>query len=169
MIRFRKPILKFGKKGEKTGWTYAEVTADIAGQIKPGIKKSFRVKGKLDDYVIESTALIPMGKGNFILPINAQMRRGTGKKQGEEILLELEADNSPVIYDTDLIECLEDEPAAKNFFYTLPKSHQNYYSKWITSAKTFETKSKRLAQCINALLEKQNYGEMMRSNKKKNN
>ena len=169
MIRFRKPILKFGKKGEKTGWTYVEVTADIARQIKPGTKKSFRVKGRLDDYAIKSTALIPMGNGNFILPINAQMRRGTGKKQGEEILLELEEDNSPVIYDTDLIECLEDEPAARNFFYTLTKSHQNYYSKWISSAKTFETKSKRLAQCINGLLEKQNYGEMLRANKKKNN
>ena len=169
MIRFRKPILKFGKKGEKTGWTYVEVTADIARQIKPGTKKSFRVKGKLDDYIIKSTALIPMGKGNFILPINAQMRRGTGKKEGEELQLEIEEDNSPVIHDTDLIECLEDEPAAKNFFYTLPKSHQNYYSKWISSAKTFETKSKRLAQCINALLEKQHYGEMIRSNKKKNN
>ncbi len=168
MIRFKKPILKFGKKGEKTGWTYVEITADIAGQIKPGFKKSFRVKGKLDDFMINRTALIPMGKGNFILPINAKMRRSTGKNHGDELVLELEEDNSPIIHDADLIECLEDEPAAKKFFYSLTKSHQNYYSKWISSAVTFETKSKRIAQCINALLEKQHYGEMMRSNKSRN-
>lgn len=41
-------ILRFGNMGEKTGWTYIEVPADIAGQIMPGQRKSFRVKGRLD-------------------------------------------------------------------------------------------------------------------------
>ena len=38
----------------------------IANKLNPGVKKSYRVKGKLDDLAIEKTALIPMGKGDFI-------------------------------------------------------------------------------------------------------
>ena len=34
--------------------------------LSPIIKKSFRVKGYLDDYYFEGKALLPMGEGNFI-------------------------------------------------------------------------------------------------------
>lgn len=45
MIKYNTIILKFGTKGEKTGWTYIEIPADIAKKLKPGFKQSFRVKG----------------------------------------------------------------------------------------------------------------------------
>ena len=41
MIRYTTSLLKFDKQGEKTGWTYIVIPADIAQQINPGIKKSF--------------------------------------------------------------------------------------------------------------------------------
>ena len=40
--------------------------------------------------------------------------------------------------------------------------YQNYYSKWIDSAKTIETKSKRIAQCLFAFANNMDYGEMLR-------
>lgn len=46
MIDYTTIILQFAEQGEKTGWTYIEIPADLAQQIKPGNKKSFRVKGK---------------------------------------------------------------------------------------------------------------------------
>ena len=70
MIQFTTTIHKFEKQGEKTGWTYIEIPADIAQQIKPGNKKSFRVKGKLDNYKIAGVSLLPMGGGSFIMAIN---------------------------------------------------------------------------------------------------
>ncbi|HYJ64643.1 MAG TPA: DUF1905 domain-containing protein [Parafilimonas sp.] len=82
MVKFTTTILKFNEQGEKTGWTYIEIPADIAQQIKPNNKKSFRVKGKLDNYAIKSIALLPMGNGNFIMPLNAAMRKATGKRKG---------------------------------------------------------------------------------------
>ena len=82
MVSYTTPILKFDKQGEKTGWTYIEVPEKIAEQIKTGCKKSYRVKGRLDDYKIEQVALIPMGEGGFIIPFNAAMRKGTGKRKG---------------------------------------------------------------------------------------
>ena len=38
MIQLKNTILKFDNKGKKTGWTYIEIPADIAQQIKPGNK-----------------------------------------------------------------------------------------------------------------------------------
>lgn len=163
MIKYTTTILKFGTKGEKTGWTYIEVPADIAQQLKPGNKKSFRVKGKFDNISFEQIALIPMGGGNYIIPINATIRREIGKRHGAMLQIEMEEDTKPILLDPDMMECLEDEPKALEFFNKLPKSHQNYYSKWISGAKTDETKSKRIAQCITACSKEMNYGEMMRA------
>ena len=74
MVNFTTTLLQFAEQGEKTGWTYIEIPADIAEQIKPNNKKSFRVKGRLDNYKISSVALMPMGDGKFIMPFNAIMR-----------------------------------------------------------------------------------------------
>ena len=67
MITFITTIQKFEKQGEKTGWTYIEIPEAIATQLLPDNKKSFRVKGKLDNFEINGVALLPMGLGNFIL------------------------------------------------------------------------------------------------------
>ena len=111
MVHYTTTILKFNEQGEKTGWTYIEIPADIAQQIKPGNKKSFRVKGKLDKHKINGVALMPMGNGNFIMPINASMRKATGKRKGATITVMLEEDNAPLKLNEDFLACLNDEPA----------------------------------------------------------
>ncbi len=167
MVKYTTIILKFKEKGEKTGWTYIEVPADVAQRIKKDNKKSFRVKGKLDLFSIKGIALLPMGGGSFIMPLNAQLRKGIGKRHGAMLVVQLEEDKTPVKLDEDFMECLAEEPAAVSFFKTLAKSHQNYFSKWIASAKTEETKAKRIAQAVNGLARNLNYNEMIRANKNK--
>lgn len=166
MISFTTTILRFDKKGEKTGWTYIEISASQAKKLKPDTKTSFRVKGKLDQFPLKQTALIPMGDGNFILPINAALRKGTGKKQGDTLKVMLETDESKFVLSADFMVCLKDEPAALNYFKTLSGSHQRYFSKWIDSAKTTATKTKRIVMAVNALAKKQGFPEMLRANKK---
>lgn len=158
-------IEKFKSKGEKTGWTYIIIPADVAQQIKPGTKKSFRVKGKLDNYTFSGVNLLPMGEGEFIMPLNALMRKGIGKRAGAMLKVMIEFDQSTYQMNKLFIECLSGEPDALKFFNTLTGSHQRYFSKWIDAAKTDETKAKRIAQSINGFLKKQNYSEMMRANK----
>ena len=165
MVRFTATMHKFEKQGEKTGWTYIEVPADLAQKLKPGNKKEFKVKGKLDNYSITRVSLLPMGGGSFIMPVNAGMRKGIGKKHGAMIKVQLEADDSPFIFNEDFMECLEYEPKAKEHFKTLTGSHQRYFSKWIDSAKTDATKTKRIAMAVNALAKKWGYPEMLRSQK----
>jgi hypothetical protein len=166
MVRFTATMHKFEKQGEKTGWTYIEVPADLAQKLKPGNKKEFKVKGKLDTHIINRISLLPMGGGIFIMAINASMRKAIGKRHGAMLKVQLEADDSPFIFNADFMDCLNDEPTAKKFFQTLPGSHQRYFSKWIDGAKTDPTKTKRIAQAVSALARKMGYQEMMRNLKK---
>jgi hypothetical protein len=168
MIQFTGTLKQFEKQGEKTGWTYIEIPADIAQKLKPGNKRSFRVKGKLDAYKIAGIALLPMGGGSFIMAVNATMRKGIGKRKGAMVKIQLEEDKKGFQFNKDFMDCLADEPVAKEFFKTLAGSHQKYFSKWIDDAKTEPTKTKRIAWAVTALSKKQGYSEMIRSHQKKN-
>jgi Domain of unknown function (DUF1905)/Bacteriocin-protection, YdeI or OmpD-Associated len=162
MISFSAAIEKFNTHGEKTGWTFIVVPDKVAKKINPGVKKSYRVKGKLDDHKIEKTALIPMGKGDFILPINAAIRKATGKRFGATLKVQLEIDSSPILPPAELIECLQDEPEALKYFNSLPQGHRNYFTKWIETAKTEPTKTKRIALVIKTMVRKMDFGAMLR-------
>jgi Domain of unknown function (DUF1905)/Bacteriocin-protection, YdeI or OmpD-Associated len=162
MIKFSTTILKFNKQGEKTGWTYIIIPAKIAQQLKPGNKKSFRVKGKLDDFEIEQVALMPMGEGDFIMAINAAMRKGIRKQKGAPLKVQLIADDAPILPPSELIECMADEPEALQYFNALPQGHRNYFTKWIDSAKTDITKAKRIALVIKTMIRKMDFGAMLR-------
>lgn len=168
MVQFTATIKKFDKQGEKTGWTYIELSADLAQSLKPGNKKSFRVKGKLDHYAIEKVALMPMGNGAFILPLNAAMRKGTGKGKGATLHVQLQEDTQQIIPPAELLECLQDEPQALANYNRLAKSHQHYYTRWINEAKTDATKAKRIALTVNAMLKGMDFGTTLRSANKDN-
>ncbi len=166
MHHFKAPIEKFKKQGEKTGWTYIDIPQAVAEKINPGVRKSFRIKGTLDQFAFQGYNILPMGEGNFILPLNNHIRKAIRKKQGDVISVSIEYDPTEYSLNADFQECLEIEPAAAVFFKTLTRSHQNYFSKWIESAKTSNTRQQRIAEAINALRQKQAYPEMMRARKK---
>lgn len=167
MVQFTATIHKYEAKGEKTGWTYFELSAGIIQELKPGNKKEFKVKGKLDNLVIKRVSVLPIGGGIFIMPLNAAMRKSLGKRHGAMLKVQLTEDKSVFVFNSDFMDCLDDDPAAKNFFQTLAGSHQRYFSKWIDSAKTEPTKTKRIAMAINALARKWGYSEMIRASQGK--
>ncbi len=164
MVQFNAMILQFGEMGEKTGWRYIEVSAEIAQQLKPGNKKSFRVRGKLDNYPLSGFALMPMGEGKFIMALKAEIIKAIRKDAGAMITVSLEEDvDYKVEVPEDLKECFEFDPEAGEFFNSLAKSHRDYFIKWIESAKTSETRNKRIVNTVNAMLRKWDYGTMIRS------
>jgi hypothetical protein len=165
MITFSTKIKRFATKGEKTGWSYIEIPETQSNKINPGCRKSYRVKGLLDKFKIQQVSLLPMGDGNFILPMNAEIRKGTGKAAGDTVKVSLALDEREVQLNRDFMDCLQDDARAYEFFQTLPKGHQNYFSKWIESAKTDSTKTKRITMALIALAQGQGYSEMIRANK----
>ena len=112
MIRFIGILQKFGDQGEKTGWTYISIPHKIAEKLKQDNKISFRIKGKIDTYSLRGVALIPIGEGNFIMAVNATIRKAIKKIHGAEVVLELEEDKAPVKLSGELIACFKDDPPA---------------------------------------------------------
>lgn len=90
------------------------------------------------------------------------MRKGTGKKAGDKVAVEIEVDKKALKISNDLIVCLKDDPTAYQFFKSLPPSHQRYFSKWVDDAKTPETKEKRIALSLSALNRNMHFGKMVR-------
>ena len=167
MVKYNTIIQQFETQGEKTGWTYIKVAATLAQQLKPGNKKSFRVKGRLDEHPFEGVALMPMGEGNFIMALNADIRKLIRKRKGARLEVQLSVDNKPITASPELIECLQDEPGALQFFRSLPQGHRNYFIKWIESAKTEMTRARRIAQMVSALAKGWGFSEMVRANRKR--
>lgn len=165
MLKFSTKIKRFGKLGEKTGWTYIEIGVARAHKLNPGKKVGYRVKGSLDQHSINHVALMPMGEGQFILPLNAKIRKAIGKAMGDTLTVVLEVDGQIPI-SSDFKKCLKDDPRAMKHFKTLSGSHQRYFSKWIEEAKTLTTKTRRITMAVIALGSGQGYPEMIRANKR---
>ena len=163
MVQYSTVLKQFAEQGEKTGWTYIEIKEAIAQKIKPGNKKIFRVKGKLDNYAIKTIALMPMGDGNFIMALNGTVRKAIRKQKGDSLQVQIEADEKEIKISSELMDCLADEPKALEAFDKLTKGHRNYFSNWIEAAKTEPTRAKRIAQTITAMLKGYDYGEMIRN------
>jgi hypothetical protein len=168
MEKFNTVIQKFKSMGEKTGWTYVLIPAAVSEKINPGCKKTYRVKGKFDEYAFDGISLLPMGDGDFIIPLKTDIRKAIGKRVGDALRVQLALQPKAYEIAADFLECLEEEPQALDFFQTLTGSHRNYFSKWIESAKTETTRTKRIALALNALVRHMGYSEMIREETAKN-
>lgn len=161
-------IEKFEEKGEKTGWTYIYIPEDLALQIKPDCRISYRVKGTLDALAVAGLAMVPMGEGDYIIALKADLRRKLKKKDGDMLKVSLEEDKDfQIPMPADLEDCLNEQPHFMENFLKQPKSHQHYFFNWINSAKTEPTRAKRIAMTINAMDRGFDFGQMLREDKAK--
>ncbi len=162
MITFEAIIERTSQEGEKYGWTYVLLPAPLAQLINPGVKTIYRVKGRIGAHNCRQVAVLPCGEGNYMVPLNAAMRKEIGCAVGETVQISLETDTEEPPVSAELLEALSYDTAAESFFLSLSKSHQRYYSSWIDSAKTFETKSRRLAMAVEGCARGMDFGKMMR-------
>lgn len=157
MIRFTAKLEKQNKPG---GWTYLIVTPSHIKKLNPG-KKVFRVKGTLDEFAFTRVSLLSFGNGSYLFPFNAAMRKATGKLAGSKVHVALEVDESKPNLSRALLQCLKEDPEAYQFFKTLTPFFQHLYSSWIESAKTPQTKTRRIVAVVTALARKQDYHQVM--------
>lgn len=153
-IDFMKPIVKgrfllerFPGKG---GWTYARIPQFTKDKRKPF--GWIKVRGSIDGFEIRKCHLMPMGEGKIFLPLKAEIRKKIKKEEGDFVEVILYPDNEPLEVPEEMLLCLKDEPEAFKFFKSLSESEQNFYVKWVYSAKREQTKIDRLANSINRLL-----------------
>lgn len=133
----------------KGGWTFARINGITKTAKSPfGWKK---VRGTIDSYEIRKYHLMPMGDGNFFLPVKAEIRKAIHKTEGDRVHIVLYPDNEPLEVPEELLQCLQDEPSALHFFNSLSESEKKFYIQWIYSAKQEQTKINRMAKSINRL------------------
>ena len=164
VTEIRGVLERFGKKGEKSGWTYVLIPAVIAQALSKA-RNTFRVKGFIDQHEIRQVALVPMGDGDFILPVNGEMRRAIKKSKGAPVLLSLQHDPSDLLPDRDFIDCLAEDLRALANYEKLTQGHKNYFTKWIGTARTAPTKASRIAMALDALSRGLGFAEMLREKK----
>lgn len=166
MITFKAEIERFEAMGEKTGWSYIFIPAAIASMLNPTCKTSYRVKGMLDNLPVQGMAVMPMGEGDFIMALKAEIRKQLRKEAGAEVQVQLEVDTTfKIEMPPELEMSLQEDQRCMNNFYRLPKSHQNYFINWFNSAKTEATRIKRLTMIYKAMEDNMTFPEMIRASK----
>lgn len=124
-----------------------EVVAGLGTSKKPAVKV------KIGEYTYASTIAV-MG-GQFLIPLSAEHRQGAGVSSGDEIEVELELDTEPreLTVPADFRDAIDREPAAKLFFDGLSYSNRRRLVLSIESAKTAETRQRRIEKAVGLLNE----------------
>ena len=166
MYSFKGVIHKYSANAEKTAWTFLEIPPDIIPKLKLKDRKGFRIKGLIDDVKFEKLSTYPVKGGGFIIALNNELRKKLGKKDGAMVSVKFDVDTSKPLQSKELLACLKEDPIALERFKAQPLSHQNYFHRYIESAKGKDTKAGRIVSTIDAMHKGLNYGEMIRSLKK---
>ena len=140
-------LQKFPCKG---GWTFTEIPE--IPQDKHSPFGWVKVKGSIDGYEISTYHLMPSGKGTLFLSVKAEIRKKIKKQAGDYVHVILYHDNEPLEIPEELVICLTHETDAYEKFQQLTESEQKAFVDWIYSAKTDETKVKRIAETIDKVL-----------------
>jgi hypothetical protein len=167
MFTFSAVIHRYQAKGEKTGWTYVNIPEDVILKLSLPDKKGFRIKGNMDDLKFEKLSTYPVGEGKFIIAINGALKKKLGKKEGAVISVRLEKDSAKAKESRELLGALKEDAVALKQFKALLLSHQNYFHRYVETAKGIDTKAGRIVNVIHAMYRKQDFGQMIRSLKGK--
>ena len=140
---------KFPCKG---GWTFT-----IIPEVLPDKHSPFgwvKVKGSIDGYEFKNYRLQPTekGDGRLFFAVKAEIRKAIKKEAGDTVRIILYKDNTPLEIPEELAVCLKDEPNAYEKFQQLAEGEQKAFIDWIYSAKTDETKVKRIIATIDKVL-----------------
>ncbi|MEU4688112.1 YdeI/OmpD-associated family protein [Actinoplanes sp. NPDC023714] len=143
-MEFRAELQRTG--GTTTGFQVADAIVEgLGGGGRP--KVVVRVNG----YEFRSS-IARMG-GDYWLGVSAERRREGNLEGGETYDVAVELDSTPrtVEVPADLDAALTVEPHVKAFWDSLSFSNQRWHADQLTSAKTPETRARRLAKSLELL------------------
>lgn len=145
-VRFSSKLV--GAEGKSA--TGIVVPAEAIEQLGRGRRPAVRVS--VNGYEFRTT-IGSMG-GNCMISVSAAIRKASGLAAGDKVEVELEFDDAPreVAVPADLAKALEAKPAAAAFFATLSNSLQRYHVDNIESAKSAETRQRRVEKAIGLFL-----------------
>ncbi|BEL12065.1 hypothetical protein Q0Z83_102560 [Actinoplanes sichuanensis] len=132
--------------GNTTGFRIPdEFVAGLGGGGRP------KVVVRIGEFEFRSS-IARMG-GEYWLGVSAERRAAGGLDGGQVYNLGIELDDVPrtVEVPEDLAAALAAEPDAKAFWESISFSNQRWHAEQLTSAKTAETRARRLAKSLDLL------------------
>lgn len=143
--------MKFRARIELSGKTATGIEVPAAVVAKLGSSKKPAVRVTIKGYSYRST-VASMG-GRFMLPVSAEVREAAHVAANDKVDVDVELDTAPreVTAPPDLVRALTREPAAKRFFEGLSFSNKQRIVIAIESAKTPETRERRIAKSVSSL------------------
>jgi Domain of unknown function (DUF1905)/Bacteriocin-protection, YdeI or OmpD-Associated len=140
-MKFRARLELHGKTA-----TGIEVPPDVVAALGGGKRPPVAVTINAHTY---RTSIGSMG-GKSLLPVSAQVRQDAGVSAGDELEVEVVLDEAPRTVDVpaDLAAALAGDDAARSAFDALSYSHQLRHVQAIESAKTEQTRQRRVEKAL---------------------
>ena len=106
----------------------------------------------VNGYEYRSTVAVRGGRS--LISVSAAVRAATGLKGGDPIRVRLRVADAPraVVVPPDLAAALNENPEARRFFDTLSNSLQRYHVDTVTTAKSEDTRRRRIAKAVELFL-----------------
>ena len=145
--------MKFRATVELAGKTATGIEVPAAVVTKLGSSKKPAVRVTIKGYTYRST-VASMG-GRFMLPISAEVREAASVAAKDKVDVDVELDTAPreVTVPPDFAHALSSDVAARRFFEGLSFSNKQRIVIAIESAKTPETRERRITKSVAALRE----------------
>ena len=125
----------------------------VPDEVVSGLGSSKRppVRVTIGDYTYRTT--VASRGQRFLIPLSAENRTYAGVAAGDQVEIDIALDTAPrvVAVPSDLAERLEDEPEALRFFEGLSYSQQRFFVDSVESAKTAETRLRRIDKAVGML------------------
>ena len=134
---------KLSAFGNNTG---IEVPPEVIQELGGGSRPALSVD--VNGYVYRNTVAVMGGK--HLISVSAAIRKETGLRAEDAITVTLTVENTPRTVDVpgDLAAALEANPGTRAFFDKLSSSLRRYHVDNITSAKTDETRQRRIDKAV---------------------
>lgn len=134
----------------KGGWTYASLPGIVPDRNNPfGWVK---VRGFIDRYELSHYKLMPMGYGSLFLPVRKEIRKSIGKEAGDYAEILLYREHSSYAVPEEIRSCiLLESPGLLQVLDNFTEGEQKAYVDWIQTAKTEETRAKRILDMMQRL------------------
>ena len=110
-----------------------------------------KVRGFIDGYEVKKFHLMPLGNGQLMIAVKAEIRKAIKKEEGDWIDVVLYSLEPPLPVPEDFLLCLQDEPEALKNFDKLSEDMKKEYLVWIYALKSEEVIVDRMALAINKL------------------
>ena len=143
-MRFRTTILQ----GDKTA-TGIRIPDEIVEGLGGGKRAAVTIT--MNGFTYRSS--IAVVSGACMVGVSAENRGGAGVKGGDEVDVKIVVDTAPreVTLPPELAAALDEDPAARRTYDGLSYSNRLWHALQVTTAKTDETRERRIAKSIEAL------------------